>query len=310
MMLVATVLLVAQVQVTNFVDRREVRARESHLPQQERSEALTATGALRVEDIQRMLAERDAADAKAKPEQGAGGSDAGSTPGDAAAPPAKAAGAFALVFRTRYLLAIAAMMMLLNLVNSTGEFILGEVVSTTASEAVAAGTSGGLNVEDFIGEFYARFQLVVNIVGVLVQLFLVSRIIKYFGVRVGMLILPVISLGAYSLIAFYPVLEYIRWAKTAENATDYSLNNTVRNMLFLPATREQKYKAKQAIDSFFVRVGDTLSAVLVFVGTNLLLLSPSGFAGVNLFFVVIWLLLAVWIGKEYTRLVANNESPR
>jgi len=310
LMLVATVLLVAQVQITNFVDRREVHARESHLPQQERSEALTATGALRVEDIQRMLAEREAADAETKPEQGTGSGDAGSAPSDAGAPPAKSSGAFALVFRTRYLLAIAAMMMLLNLVNSTGEFILGEVVSTTANEAVAAGTSGGLNVEDFIGEFYARFQLIVNIVGVLVQLFLVSRIIKYFGVRVAMLVLPVISLGAYSLIAVYPVLEYIRWAKTAENATDYSLNNTVRNMLFLPATREQKYKAKQAIDSFFVRVGDTLSAVLVFVGTNLLLLSPSGFAGVNLFFVVVWLLLAIWIGKEYTRLVANNESPR
>jgi AAA family ATP:ADP antiporter len=308
--LVATVLLVAQVQVTNFVDRREVRARESHLPQQERSEALTATGVIRVEDIQRMLAEREATDAKAKPEQKKGSGDAGAAQSDADAPPAKASGAFALVFRTRYLLAIAAMMMLLNLVNSTGEFILGEVVSTTANAAVAAGTSGGLNVDDFIGEFYARFQLIVNIVGVLVQLFLVSRIIKYFGVRGAMLVLPVISLGAYSLIAFYPVLEYIRWAKTAENATDYSLNNTVRNMLFLPATREQKYKAKQAIDSFFVRVGDALSAVLVFVGTNLLLLSPSGFAGVNLFFVLIWLLLAVWIGKEYTRLVANNESPR
>ena len=42
----------------------------------------------------------------------------------------------------------------------------------------------------------------------------------------------------------------------AENSVDYSLMNTVRHMLFLPTTREQKYKAKQVIDSFVVRAGD------------------------------------------------------
>ena len=63
LMLVGAVFLVAQVQVTNYVDRREVRARESHLPTEERSEVLTATGSLDVSDVQKMLAERDARDA-------------------------------------------------------------------------------------------------------------------------------------------------------------------------------------------------------------------------------------------------------
>ena len=72
-----------------------------------------------------------------------------------------------------------------------------------------------------------------NLAGVLIELFLVSRIIKYLGVGVGILILPCLSLGAYGLLAFYPMLNVVRWAKTAENSTDYSLNNTVRNMLFL-----------------------------------------------------------------------------
>jgi AAA family ATP:ADP antiporter len=128
-------------------------------------------------------------------------------------------------------------------------------------------------------------------------------------VAVSLMILPIISLGAYSLIVFYPVLQYIRWAKTAENSTDYSLNNTVRNMLFLPTTREQKYKAKQAIDSFFVRLGDTMSAALVLVGTTFFALSTSGFAMVNLVAVFAWLALAFWTGKEYKRLVAAGETP-
>ena len=67
------------------------------------------------------------------------------------------------------------------------------------------------------------------------------------------------------MIAVFPILAYVRWAKTAENATDYSLQNTVQNALFLPTTREQKYKAKQVTDSFSKRFGDTLSALTVFV---------------------------------------------
>jgi len=303
MMLVAVGLLVTQLQVTNYVDARERRIREAGLPEEESSLKMTATGSIKIDEIQAMLARyQNEPDAESAPPP------ADEEP-EAVVEPPDTSGAFALVFRTRYLLAIAAMMMLLSLVNTTGGFILDGLIKSTAEATVAAGTAGGLDVENFIGEFYARFNLVVNIVGVLVQLFLVSRIIKYFGVRVGILILPVISLGAYSLIAVYPVLGYIRWAKTAENATDYSLNNTVKNMLFLPTTREQKYKAKQAIDSFFVRVGDTMSAVLVFVGTHLLLLSPSGFARFNLAFVAVWLVLALWIGREYKRLVTTGETP-
>ena len=136
-----------------------------------------------------------------------------------------------------------------------------------------------------------------------------SRVVKHLGVRIGIMFLPLISLGAYALIAFYPVLSYIRWAKTAENATDYSLNNTVRNMLFLPTTREQKYKAKQTIDAFFHRVGDVLSAAVVFFGTNVIVLSTSAFAMFNGVIVLFWLGLAIWVGREYKQLVATGRPP-
>jgi len=283
MLLVAAVLLVAQVGITNYVDRREGTSGNGNPGGDESSRSVSA----------RAVAEAPVVDEKTA----------------ADAPIKGTSGAFALVLRVRYLLAIAIMILLLNLVNTTGEYILGRVVENTADAAVAEGTAGGLNVEDFIGNFYARFQLVVNLAGLLVQLFLVSRIVKYIGARFAIMILPLIALGGYALIAFYPVLSYIRWAKTAENSTDYSLNNTVRHMLFLPTTREQKYKAKQTVDSFFWRVGDTFSAVLVFIGTQLLVLNVTGFALVNLSFVAVWLLLAIWIGKEYKRLVDSGETP-
>ena len=175
-----------------------------------------------------------------------------------------------------------------------------------ANSAVAAGSAGGQDAGALIGKFYSDFFFVVNIVGLLMQLFLVSRILKYLGVRVALLILPLIALGGYALLIFYPVLKLVRWIKTAENATDYSLQNTVRNMLFLPTSREEKYKAKQAIDTFFWRAGDVLSALLVYVGTSFLGFGIKRFAMVNVGLVVVWLVLAVWIGLEYKRLTRDG----
>ena len=153
-----------------------------------------------------------------------------------------------------------------------------------------------------IGNFYAGFFKIVNIVGLMTQLLLVSRLVKYLGVRICLLILPLIALGGYGLLLLYPALGIVRWAKTAENATDYSLQNTVRNMLWLPTSREEKYKAKQFVDTFCVRLGDMLSAGVVFVGNHWLAASIGHFAGFNLILVGFWLVCAVALGRAFRRL--------
>jgi AAA family ATP:ADP antiporter len=120
-------------------------------------------------------------------------------------------------------------------------------------------------------------------------------------VKVAILVLPLIAFTGYTILAFAPVLALVRAVKIAENATDYSIQNTVRNVLFLPTSRDEKYKAKQAIDSFFWRAGDVLSAALVFVGVTMLGLGTSGFARANLVLASIWVILAYAVGREYVR---------
>lgn len=227
---------------------------------------------------------------------------------EAPEPPMGKTGAYRLVFGNRYLLLIAILILFLNWVNTTGEYILSRVVTQAAEAAVGTDQAA---VGTFIGKFYAGFFQVVNIVGLLLQLFLVSRILKYLGVRVALAILPVIALVGYGLAAFLPVLGVIRWIKTAENATDYSLQNTLRGVLFLPTTREQKYKAKQAIDTIFVRAGDVLSALLVYVGTTFLAFHTAHFALFNLALVGVWIFLALLLGREFRRLTrqAASEQP-
>src|SRR3989449_7463970 len=127
-------------------------------------------------------------------------------------------GSFRLVFKSRYLLLIAMLILLSNLVNTTGEFILGKAVAQHAREAV--GAAGAASQEAYIGKFYADFFFWVNTLSGALQMFAVSRIIRRFDIRPALLFLPIIALGSYTLLAFVPILSFIRFAKIAENSTD------------------------------------------------------------------------------------------
>ncbi len=219
-------------------------------------------------------------------------------------------GGFQLVLAQRYLLYIALLIVMLNLVNTIGEFLLASFVERTANDLVAAGGPGAPeSAGAWIGSFYGSFYAHVNLLGLLAQTFLVSRIIKYLGVRGALFVLPLIALGSYSAMVFFPVLTIVRWAKVLENGTDYSLNNTVRHALFLQTSREAKYKAKQAIDAFFWRAGDLLQAVVVFTGTRLGM-QTSHYAALNLVFVGLWLALCVGIAREHRVLTAREAGER
>jgi AAA family ATP:ADP antiporter len=187
----------------------------------------------------------------------------------------------------------------LNLVNTTGEFVLSSAVVERANQLAASDPD--FNKAAYIGAFYGNYFFWVNVGAVVLQSFVASRLVKRFGLGGVLFALPLVALGAYGAIAFGAGFAVVRLAKTAENATDYSIMNVARQMLWLPTSREEKYKAKQAADTFIVRAGDVLSAILVWVGTTVLSLGPNGFAFANLALVVVWLSLAYVLLRGYQR---------
>jgi AAA family ATP:ADP antiporter len=232
------------------------------------------------------------------------GSVAGKTAGGAAGEaerPLKAGGGFQLVFRKRYLLYIALLIGVYNFINANGEYMFSSLQTRTAERAIASGAAGGLSLEAYIGRAFADYQSLAALLTILIQLFLVSRIFRWVGIGGALLVLPFFVLGGYGYTAFGASLVVLKWIKAAENGTDYSLMNTTKAALFLRTSREEKYKAKAAIDTFFVRGGDTLSALAVFVGTSWLAMKVEGLAVVNLAAVLIWIALAVLIAREFRR---------
>lgn len=221
-------------------------------------------------------------------------------------------GGIGLVLRDRYLLLIALLVVLLNWINTTGEFILADFVKADAVARVAA-SGGALELGTLITAFYGDFQFWVTLVSFGIQLFLVSRIFQAVGVRGALLVHPLVVAAGYGMLAlapmlggFVPVFSLLRLLKITENGIDYSLMNTTRQALFLPVDRDSKYDGKTAIDTFFVRFGDLIQALAVYIGLNHLHWDAPRFALLNLVLAFAWIALAVALGRGFSRKALEN----
>ena len=219
-----------------------------------------------------------------------------------------------LVLVSKFLLLAALVTLFTNWVNTNGENLLFRVIQETlAVQAVEQGIGDERALQTFVRDgttgFYGNFYFWVNCVALLLQAFVASRLLKYGGFAAILLILPVIALASYTLMALLPVLAVVKVMKIAENATDYSLNNTSRHVLWLPVSSAMKFRGKPAIDTLYVRLGDGLAAITVLVGVHLLALATAQFFVFNVFLVLCWLVAGVLLVKEHrraTEAVATN----
>jgi len=215
-------------------------------------------------------------------------------------------GGVRLVLLSRFLLAVALVTLLTNWVNTNGENLLFRVIQETlADQAVEQGVTDSLAVLEFTRDgttiFYGHFYFWVNIVALLLQAFVASRLLKYGGFATIALMLPVIALLSYSVMALLPILAIVKMMKIAENATDYSINNTARHVLWLPVSSEMKFRGKPAIDTLYVRLGDGLAAITVLVGVHLLAMSTRSFFVFNVALVICWLAITFMMIREHRK---------
>ncbi len=209
-------------------------------------------------------------------------------------------GGFQLLISDPYLRLIALLTILLNIVSLSGDFVLGKLVVNHANAVVGSGQQLLAARGAFIGAYYANYYAWTNLVSFVIQAFLVSRIFKYIGVRKSLFILPALSIATFTSILVVPIMSVVRDLKIAENGTNYSLQNTVRNALLLPTSREAKYKAKAAIETFCVRLGDVTQAGIIF-GATRLHASLKWYSAITLVVTVLWTMVAGALYREHCK---------
>jgi ATP:ADP antiporter, AAA family len=154
-----------------------------------------------------------------------------------------------LVFRSKYLLSIVAIVGLYEVVSTIIDFQF-----TATIEHFVSG--------DRIGEHFASIFAITNWVSMFVQLFLTSFIMTRFGLSTALSFLPAaILLGAAGFLVA-PVLWIGSLLNTTDNGFSYSINQSAKETLYVPTTREEKYKAKAFIDMFVQRFAKVLAVVV------------------------------------------------
>jgi len=130
---------------------------------------------------------------------------------------------FSVVFKSNYLMMIAIFVVVLVFINSTGEYILARMVDEHSKSLLAEASIN--NIKDWQGQFYSSYYSWITLGSFLLQLFVVSRIFKWVGIKGAVLVLPIIMIVGYGLMLFFPIFSLIRLAMTAENSANYSVQN-------------------------------------------------------------------------------------
>ncbi|HJU73724.1 MAG TPA: MFS transporter [Gemmatimonadaceae bacterium] len=189
------------------------------------------------------------------------------------------------VAKSPYLLGICLYMLLYTFGSTVLYFQQSGIAETTFSNSDTRAT------------FFARIDLAVNILTVLTQIFLTGRIVKLLGVPTTLTLLPALSVLGFLALVFFPAIGVLVAFQVLRRAGEYAVARPTRELLYIVVSREDKYKAKNLIDTFVYRVGDQVAAWsmarLTAVG-----LGMAGTALVAAPLAAVWLVIGWWLGRQ------------
>ncbi len=215
------------------------------------------------------------------------------------AQPVGAWAAFVQMKRSRYLLTIAAFLLLATFINT--------VLYIELQRAVA----DSLSSRDQQTTFFARIDVFVQAGALLTQLLLFPRLLRWLGFSKSLSLVPMLMAISLTIVAFAPVLMVIAVVGVLRRVGEFGVTRPCREMLFTVVPRNEKYLAKSLIDTFVFRGGDAVSASLLAGITALAVgtvVAGSATAIVGAIACVFWVALAIALAKRFV-LMQPSEMP-
>ena len=194
------------------------------------------------------------------------------------------------VMKSKYLLGICAYMLLYTVAATVLYFQQAEIAATHYSDRVAR------------TEFFASIDLAVNVLTVVIQVFLTARVIQWLGVGATLAFLPALFIVGFTGLGLWPTVAVLVVFQVARRAANFALARPARETLYTVVSREDKYKAKNLIDTFVYRAGDQVGA-WGYAALGALGLGLAGIAFAAVPVAVAWAGVALWLGREQGRRV-------
>jgi len=195
---------------------------------------------------------------------------------------------FTLIIRSPYLLGICTFILLYAVSITFIQIKQAELIEAAYKQATQR------------TKLFSSIDFAVNALTLIFQLFLTSRLIGWIGYRATLVLIPLgITLG-FGLMTISPVLSIMIGVEIFRRSGDYAIMKPAREMLFSVVSREQKYKAKNFIDTVILRTGNTGSAWL-YTGIKGLGATGAGIAGISLVMGLAWCAVAYWLGGQFNK---------
>lgn len=153
---------------------------------------------------------------------------------------------------------------------------------------------------------FARIDFIVQFLTVLTQFYLTGRIIKALGVGLTLALLPILSIVGFAALGFYQTFAVFVVFQVLRRSGEYALVRPARETLYTVVSREDKYKAKNLIDTVVYRTGDWLSG-MVQLGLNALGWGMAAISFMAVPLAGLWLMIGLWLGRRQKVLAARPE---
>ena len=193
------------------------------------------------------------------------------------------------VLKSPYLLGIAGLMLFFTIASTFLYFQRVDIVSREFAN-------------DAIGRvrLFGAIDVATNALTLATQLFLTGRLLRWFGLGFGLAFLPVVSLIGFGVLGAAPVLAVVVVFEVCRRSGNFAVARPSREVLYTVLSRSDKYKAKNFNDTFVYRLGDQVGSwsytAMAWLGLTL-----SGLALSMVPLSLAWLLLALWLGRAYSR---------
>lgn len=200
------------------------------------------------------------------------------------------------VFRSPYLLGIAFFVLLLATVTT---FLYFEQAKLVAERFAS---------KEEQTQVFGLIDTLVQTLAILSQLFITGRIAQRLGVGVLLVAVPVIMAGGFLWLALSPVFAVFVVVMVVRRAGEYAFVRPGREMLYTVVPAEQKYKAKNFIDTVVYRGGDALSG-WVKRALDVLADHPAAAMFIGASVAVAWAVTGVALGRRQRRMEATSGTP-
>lgn len=197
-------------------------------------------------------------------------------------------------FQSPYLLAVAFYILFNSVISTFLYFQQAEIVDSNFPDRAARTI------------FFADIDFWVNTLTLVLQVFFAGYLTRWLGVAIILCVLPLVSVLGFSALATYPIVTVFVIVQVARRVSNFGLSRPIREVLFTILSREDRYKAKNFIDTVVYRGGDQVGS-WAYAGLIGIGLTMTGISIVAVPLSIIWLGLSFWLGKKQQQIKIENE---